>query len=111
MSGESTPLLSGAIPAFELFMTRWEKLEEEKPYLARFIDKGLDSAYKYCKWMDRTRVYIIAMCKWIINPQIRTNDCISSPQSIRPSVMDMETLGTTIYYRRGGKNLRNGKIL
>jgi hypothetical protein len=63
MSGESAPLLSGAIPAFELFMTRWEKLEEEKPYLARFIDKGLDSAYKYYKRMDRSRVYIIAMCK------------------------------------------------
>jgi hypothetical protein len=63
MSGESAPLLSGAIPAFELFMTRWEKLAEEKPHLARFIDKGLDWAYKYYKRMDRTRVYIIAMRK------------------------------------------------
>ena len=63
MSGESAPLLSGAIPAFELFMTRWEKLKEEKPYLAHFIDKGLDSAYRYYKRMDRSRVYIIAMCK------------------------------------------------
>jgi hypothetical protein len=63
MSGESTPLLSGAIPSFELFMTRWEKLKEDKPHLGQFIDKGLESAYKYYKRMDRTRVYVIAMCK------------------------------------------------
>jgi hypothetical protein len=49
MSGKSSPLLSGAIPAFELFMTRWEKLKEEKPHLAQFIDNGLNSAYKYYK--------------------------------------------------------------
>jgi len=63
MSGETFPLLSGAIPAFEMFMTRWEKLKEEKPHLAQFIDKGLDSAYKYYNRMDRTDAYIIAMCK------------------------------------------------
>ena len=45
MSGEHSPLLSGTIPAFELFMTHWEKLKEEKPHFAQFIDKGLDSAY------------------------------------------------------------------
>jgi hypothetical protein len=49
MSGESSPLLSGAIPAFELFMNHWEKLKKEKPHLAQFIDKGLDLAYKYYK--------------------------------------------------------------
>jgi hypothetical protein len=63
MSGESSPLLSGAIPAFEMFMTHWEKLKEEKPHLAQFIDKGLDSAYKYYKRMDRTDAYIVAMRK------------------------------------------------
>jgi hypothetical protein len=63
MSGESCPLLSGAIPAFELFMTRWEKLQKERPRLKRFIDNGLEWAYKYYKRMDRTRAYVIAMCK------------------------------------------------
>jgi hypothetical protein len=70
MSGESCPLLSGAIPAFEIFMSRWENLKVDKPRLARFIDKGLEWAYKYYKRMDRTRAYIIAMCKWINNSQI-----------------------------------------
>jgi hypothetical protein len=63
MSGESSPLLSGAIPAFELFMTRWEKLKEEKPHLMQFIDKGLDLAYKYYKQMNHTHAYIVTMCK------------------------------------------------
>lgn len=70
MSSESIPVLSGAIPAFEMFMTRWERLKKEKPHLAPFINKGLDSAYKYYDRMDRTQGYIIAMCKWPFNSQI-----------------------------------------
>lgn len=63
MSGESMPILSGAIPAFEMFMTKWEKLGAEHPHLKPFIQPGLDWAYKYYKRMDRTSAYIIAMCK------------------------------------------------
>ena len=63
MSGESCPLLSGAIPAFELFMTRWERLQEEQPRLMHFVKEGLAWAYTYYKRMDRTRAYIIAMGK------------------------------------------------
>jgi hypothetical protein len=63
MSSENIPVLSGAIPAFEMFMTRWERLKKEKPHLAPFINKGLDLAYKYYDRMDRTQGYIIAMCK------------------------------------------------
>ncbi|KIM87797.1 hypothetical protein PILCRDRAFT_63268, partial [Piloderma croceum F 1598] len=47
MPGERTPILSGAIPSFEQFMTRWERLHENKPHLAQFIDKGLEWAYMY----------------------------------------------------------------
>ena len=57
------PILSGAIPAFEMFMTKWEKLGVECPRLKPFIQPGLDWAYKYYKRMDRTTAYIIAMCK------------------------------------------------
>jgi hypothetical protein len=63
MSDESTPILSGAIPAFEMFMTTWEKLSQENRHLEEFIQKGLDWAYKYYTRMDRTRAYIIAMRK------------------------------------------------
>jgi hypothetical protein len=62
MLAESNPILSGAIPAFELFMTVWEKLSLDNPHLERFIKNGLDWAYMYYGRMDRTKAYIIAMC-------------------------------------------------
>lgn len=61
MSGESTPLLCGAIPAFEMFMTRWENIIAEHPRLGRLVRPGLDWAYKYYGRMDRTRAYFVAM--------------------------------------------------
>lgn len=60
MCGETTPLLSGAIPAFEMFMTRWETMSQH-PNLETIIAPGLEWAAKYYKRMDRTRAYIIAM--------------------------------------------------
>lgn len=63
MSGERTPILSGVITSFEMFMTRWEKLSQDRPHLAGFIKKGLEWAYLYYGRMDRTRAYIIAMCR------------------------------------------------
>ena len=61
MSGESTPLLAGSIPAFEKFMTGWETLRDRNPQLAKIINVGLDAAYKYYKKMDWTDAYVIAM--------------------------------------------------
>ena len=61
MSEESTLVLSGAIPSFEMFMTTWEKLSTTHPSLTPLIKPGLDMAYKYYSRMDRTSSYIIAM--------------------------------------------------
>jgi hypothetical protein len=63
MSNESTPILSGAIPTFEAFMTRWEKVLQDHPRLEKYIKPGLEWAYQYYGRMDRTRAYIITMCK------------------------------------------------
>jgi len=63
MAAEKTPILSGAIPAFEMFMSRWEKLAREHPRLKDLIKPGLDWAYMYYGRMDRTKAYIISMCK------------------------------------------------
>jgi len=41
MSNEQTPILSGAIPSFEMFMSRWEKLITEQPRLEHVIQPGL----------------------------------------------------------------------
>lgn len=65
MSAESTPILSGAIPAFEMFMTKWEKLADEHTKLKPFVQPGLDWTYKYYDRMDQTRAYVVAMCKRI----------------------------------------------
>ena len=63
MSKESTPVLCCAIPAFEMFMTRWEKILQDHPGLEKYIKPGLDWAYRYYGRMDRTRAYVITMCK------------------------------------------------
>jgi hypothetical protein len=63
MSGESVPILSGTILAFEMFMTRWEQLSEVHPHLQSIIQKGLEWAYMYYARMDCSHAYIIATCK------------------------------------------------
>jgi hypothetical protein len=37
MAAEKTPILSCAIPAFELFMSWWEKLAQKHPHLMDLI--------------------------------------------------------------------------
>jgi len=61
MSTEKTPILSGAIPAFEMFMTAWEQLGNKNPRLWRWTSVGGKWAVKYYKRMDMTRAYIISM--------------------------------------------------
>jgi hypothetical protein len=65
MSSERTPILSGAIPAFEMFMTTWEKIIREHPRLKKYVEPGLEWAYRYYRRMDRPRAYVIAMGKHI----------------------------------------------
>jgi len=63
MSKERTPVLSGAIPAFEMFMTAWEQLGREHPRLSRWTDIGIQWATTYYKKMDDSSAYVIAMCE------------------------------------------------
>lgn len=63
MSAESMPVLSGAVPSFEIFMTRWEKLRIKYPVLKPWVDIGLKWAKKYYIRMDATDAYVVAMCK------------------------------------------------
>lgn len=61
LSKEDTPVLAGTIPAFEIFLTKMEKLAETKSHLKPYIDKGLSFAYDYYKRMDGTIAMILAM--------------------------------------------------
>jgi len=63
MSAESMPVLSGAVPSFEIFMTRWEKLRDTFPLLKPWVDVGLQWAKKYYTRMDDTDAYAVAMCE------------------------------------------------
>jgi hypothetical protein len=63
MSGEKTPILSGMIPAFEMFMSSWEQLAANHPRLSPWIDIGMAKATDYYKWMDHTSAYIMMMCE------------------------------------------------
>jgi hypothetical protein len=61
MLGKSTPILSGAIPSFELFMTSWEQLASMHARLTAWIDVGMQFTTEYYKCMDHTHSYIVAM--------------------------------------------------
>jgi hypothetical protein len=64
MSSESMPVLSSAVALYELFMSAWEDLREEKPELAPWINVGLYWAKKYYRLMDDTDAYIVTMGKF-----------------------------------------------
>jgi hypothetical protein len=65
MSGESTPILSSSIPAFETFMSSWEQLAEKHPRLSQWIDIGMAKATEYYARMDHTSAYIMSMCEYL----------------------------------------------
>ena len=67
MSGETNPILAGAIPAFEMFMMSWERLAEKHPRFRSWIDIGLHWASTYYSRMDLTKSYIIAMGEFAIS--------------------------------------------
>lgn len=66
MAAEKTPVLAGAIPTLERFMSRWEWLAQLQEDVAPAIRAGLDVAYRYYSRMDSTDVYIISMCEYYL---------------------------------------------
>ena len=67
LAGNMLPVLAYAIPAFELFMSNWEKLATKQPRLKPFIDEGLRFAYIHYQKMDQTTAYIICMCEYFLS--------------------------------------------
>jgi len=63
MLAESTPVLSGAIVSFEIFMTKWEELHDQYPRLRHWLYNSLKWAQKYYQRMDDTDAYIVTMSK------------------------------------------------
>jgi len=65
MSSEKTPILSGSIPAFKMFMSAWELLVAKHPRLSQWIDIGMGKATEYYGRMDRTSAYIMSMREYL----------------------------------------------
>ncbi|KIK20568.1 hypothetical protein PISMIDRAFT_105482, partial [Pisolithus microcarpus 441] len=66
MSTEARPTLSHAVLSFKLFMTAWEKMQQENRHLAPFIEVGLIKARHYYNCMDNMKVYIISMHRFCV---------------------------------------------
>ncbi|KAJ7114473.1 hypothetical protein C8R44DRAFT_740612 [Mycena epipterygia] len=75
MLAENTPVLAGALPAFELFVDSWKTMVKDvdliKENVVQFIKPGLTIAKKYHNRFSDTDAYIIAMYLLVINPSIR----------------------------------------
>lgn len=67
MSSENTPILAGAIPAFELFIASWKAMlndpDLQSENIRTIIRPGLAIADKYYNKMADTDAYIISMCE------------------------------------------------
>jgi hypothetical protein len=63
MSGERTPMLSGAYPAFETLIEQWKSLARHVPHCSPLVKIGLTWADKYDDRMGATNAYAVAMCE------------------------------------------------
>jgi hypothetical protein len=86
MSAHATPVLSGAIPSFELCMTQWERLGDSFTNLKPWTEIGLKWATKYYKRMDDTRAYIVAMCQFSSFLSVLTFDFTPVAPVINPCI-------------------------
>lgn len=66
MSSETMPVLSGAVPEFEIFMSMWERVCVDEKDTKKWVDVGLYWAKLYYNRMDLTQAYIIAMCELVL---------------------------------------------
>ncbi|KAH0839385.1 hypothetical protein J3R83DRAFT_97 [Lanmaoa asiatica] len=70
MCGEETPLLGGAVPAFEVFIAQWKRLSDlvDAPHLQVFMSEGLERAEHYYNRLGRSKAYLFAMLLNLIDP-------------------------------------------
>ena len=93
MSSDANPILSGSIPAFEMFMSAWEQLSKHHPRLQPWINVGLEWATTYYAQMDLTKAYIISMGKQLISCTVLALIGNTSSQSMYLDELDSTALG------------------
>jgi hypothetical protein len=93
MSSNANLILSGSIPAFEMFMTVWEKLAKHHPRLKPWIDVGLKWATIYYAQMDLTKAYIMTMGKQLSFQTFFALINMTSSQSMHLDELNLPALG------------------
>ncbi|KIM84074.1 hypothetical protein PILCRDRAFT_68420, partial [Piloderma croceum F 1598] len=81
MSGESTPILAGAIPCFEAFMSAWERLAELHPKFEPWIDAGMEYAIAYYGRMDLSMQFVSQESQNIQTVEQEYQSYITAPHS------------------------------
>jgi hypothetical protein len=100
MSSETTPILSRAIPDFEIFMTQWERFGSVYPVLKFWIDIGLHWAKKYYNRMNDTDAYVVAMCKSLTG----YGTPLTANLNLQSSILPTASSGL----KHGGKTKKSG---
>ncbi|KAJ7070551.1 hypothetical protein C8F01DRAFT_1225955 [Mycena amicta] len=68
LSAERTPTLSIALPAYELILDSWLKLQNEIPELKHYIGVGIAKIQEYIKLGRKSRIYLHVT---VINPSMK----------------------------------------
>ena len=112
LSYEKTPVLSHAIPHFEMFMTELERLGHEHDILRPWAEVGLHWATKYYIWMDETGAYVVMMCK-LLSTYYRINGFTAnlqpSPKFCYMPRVDTSPVGDRICPAFGGHHFKDCK--
>lgn len=61
LSGELTPALSMALPAYEDLISKWKGLRVTLPELQHYINIGITKLEEYIGKARKTRIYALAM--------------------------------------------------
>ncbi|KAK7064999.1 hypothetical protein R3P38DRAFT_2757574 [Favolaschia claudopus] len=68
LSGEKTPTLGNALPAFEAMISQWEKQKAQYPEATHIIQQGIDKLTTYRERVENVPAYILSM---LVNPAVK----------------------------------------
>ncbi|KAK7030041.1 hypothetical protein R3P38DRAFT_2775478 [Favolaschia claudopus] len=78
LSGEKTPTLGNALPAFEAMISQWEKQKAQYPEATHIIQRGIDKLTTYRERVENVPAYILSMRQFIFTYCLALRSCTSS---------------------------------
>ncbi|KAF9514104.1 hypothetical protein BS47DRAFT_1275282, partial [Hydnum rufescens UP504] len=61
MSGKATPILSGALPAFQSLQNQWQDHAIANKDILEYVFEGMEWLNKYHEKAGKTRAYVVTM--------------------------------------------------